>query len=250
MSSTHARRRTRLRTVRVTARDLPPERRELLVGQLHDIYRSTSEGLNREDFQAEVLPREDTRLGLFYADGAALVGFSYATLYPFIHEGRPHAIFSAGVFFHPDFRGGATAARFGLTEALRFKLSSPGTTLAYLSRVCSPAPYLLFARTMDRFYPSRRQETTPAIEALVRAAARARGLTHVEDNLWVVHCSMGIPRRTTPRRAEEHNREQELDRQFYLRHNPGFAAGPALLVYMPLDLRNLMSGLWRAVQNF
>ena len=249
MSSTHARRRARLHTVRVTAGDLPPESRDLLVGQLHDIYRATSEGLDRNDFQAEVLPREDTRLALFYAAGAALVGFSYATIYPFIHEGRPHAIFSAGVFFHPDFRGGSAAARFGLTEALRFKLSSPGTTLAYLARTCSPAPYLLFARTMDRFYPSRRHATTPAIEALVRAAARARGRTHVNDNLWVVKCSIAIPRRTNPRGAEDRERGQALDRQFYLQHNPGFAAGPALLVYMPLDLRNLMSGLWRAARN-
>ena len=250
MSSIHARRRTRLRTVRVTVRDLPPERRALLVGQLHDIYRMTSEGLDRQDFQAEVLPREDTRLGLFHAADAGLVGFSYATIYPFTHEGRPHAIFSAGVFFHPDFRGGSAAARFGLTEALRFKLTSPGTTLAYLSRACSPAPYLLFARTMDRFYPHRRHETTPAIESLVRAAARARGLTHVDDNLWVVHCSIAVPRRTSVRGAEEHERGQELDRRFYLHHNPGFAAGPALLVYMPLDLQNLMSGLWRAARNF
>jgi hypothetical protein len=233
------------RTRRLTFGELEPSVRQALCDELYAIYHESSDTLGREEFE-RLLFREETRVALFHGPRGELAGFSYATLHRIRTEGTEHAVFSAGVLFRLAYRGGLASALFGLTEALRFKLRNPRVPLAYLSVTSTPAPYRLFARTMNRMYPSRKAPPPQELEGVLREVIQHRGLTPVGENPWLVRTLMK-PRHTERLRASR-NLQDDPDVRFFLEQNPNFAEGhgTALLVWIPLDLANVASGLARA----
>jgi hypothetical protein len=231
-------RRRVVRTERLQTRALTPAQRRDLGDRLYDVYLDTVRGYSREQFESELFGADDVSLALFYGDGGVLAGFSYASIDRVAHDGRDHAVFCAAVFFRLAYRGGTASALFGLGEALRFKLREPRTPLAYLTRGCSPASYRLLASTMPRTYPSRSNATPPEVEALVRALGTRRRYVHRGENLWIVQ-SCATPQDPARLRALA----KDPDAQFYVGLDPRFAEGDALLVWMPLDVANIVGGL-------
>lgn len=239
---------TRIRRLTLGTLDAPA--REALRDELYSIYRENSDSLSRERFGELFFSHPATRVALFHGPDGELAGFSNASILRVSHEGREHAVFSAGVYFRLAYEGGNASALFGLTEALRFKLREPRTPLAYLSMASTPAPYCLFTRTVDRLYPSRHHPTPPAIEALVREVSRQRGLEPTPPGPWLVR-SFVRPRQQERLKASDRLRDNP-DAHFFLSLNPRYAEGEgtALLVWIPLDLANVFAALGRAAWRF
>ena len=123
---------------------------------------------------------------------------------------------------------------FGLRQALLFKLNEPLTPLGYLIRTSSPAVYRLLASTVPRIYPSPKQQTPAAVEALVHAVSARRRYVSVGEDPWVVRSG------ATPRHPTRLQRlEDDPNVQFFIDRNPRFAEGEALLVWVPVDAANL-----------
>ncbi|MBI5607287.1 MAG: hypothetical protein HY902_00235 [Deltaproteobacteria bacterium] len=219
---------------------LSAEQRATLSAQLYEVYCDSVAGLDRQAFDAEVLASDDTRLALFYAANGTLAGFAYRRFDHVEHAGRRHAVICAGVYFRRGHKGGAAGGRFGLGESLRFKLRHPRTPLAYMTRSASPAVYRLLAGTMPRIYPHPHVATPPDVDATFRAVHARRGYQPVADSPWVVR-SIAVP--TQPGRLN-HLRGDPLV-EYYLGENPHFAQGNALLVWIPLDLRNVVGAALR-----
>lgn len=222
---------------------LTSEKRSALADQMYDVYSETVCGWTRDEFSVQVFGSgdgdEDVRVGLFYNMSGDLVGFACSHIELFEHDGKAYAVFDAGVCFRLGYRGGASAALFGLREALTFKLRHPRTPLAYLTRSHSPAVYRLIATTLPRVYPSRTRETPSCVEALVSALGERRHYAQVGKGPWVVRAG-AMPINPSRLRGIEH----EPDAQFYLKLNPRFAEGEALLIWTPLDAMNIAGGLW------
>lgn len=220
-----------------------------LEDQLYAIYRASSHSLDRESFKRRILPPGDVRVALFEGRGGELAGFSAAHILRAGVGGRQHAVFAAGVYILPGYRGGAASAIFGFTEAMRFKLREPRTPLWYVSMTSTPAVYALFARTARRFYPRRDVETPPEVEALVLASAAARGLEAVAGDPWLVQSFV------RPRDPDRVRRARSLtgdpDVSFFVERNPGYAdgEGTALLVAIPLQPADIAFGLARAARE-
>jgi hypothetical protein len=228
------------RTEKVHVSDLSGARREALFEQLFAIYSERKSGWTLEAFVEANLSHPDTVIALFRDSDDALAGFSWVSTVRFEHEGQRHAVFTAGVYFRRGYEARA-AALFGLGEALRFKLREPRTRLAYFTPLISPAPYAFILGVMGRAYPNRRMPTPPAIDALVRAAARVRGFALAPGGSWVVHT------RGTPRDGRNfdvsRSLQNNLDALYYRQLNPRFAAHHSLLVWIPLDLANVVGAL-------
>jgi hypothetical protein len=240
-------RREPLRTTRLNARDIRGDERSALVARLFRIYNATSAGIVAADFETEVFRTDETRLALFHA-GDKLVGFSYATIARVEHEGREHAVFGAGTFFLPGYRGGAASGIFGITEALRFKLREPRTPLSYIARASSPAPYALFDRIMPCMHPRPNVSPSAGVEGLVRAVAALRGLEHTAEGAWLVR-STATPQ--NPGRASGSGTLRSSPAAaFFLRTNPDFARGTALLVWIRLDAVDIATALVRALREY
>ncbi|MFV8750911.1 hypothetical protein ACNOYE_10215 [Nannocystaceae bacterium ST9] len=152
-------------------------------------------------------------------------------------------MFSAGVFCDLAYRGGRAAARFGLLEALRFKLRHPCRALAYLGLAVTPAPYVLHARVMRRFHPRRDVATPRLVEAWMRAAVEARGFEFVRPGVVAVRL-----RARDPARLGQAFTDDDPDAAYYLERNPSWADHEALVVWVPLDLVNVLASLPRAMR--
>lgn len=222
---------------------LGPAELEELVDILYDIYRETACGCTRDEFADVVFKAGDGRFALFCDERDHYVGFSYAAFDFLQHGGTTQAVINAGVFFRPGYCGGATAAFFGLRQALRFKICSPRTPLAYATRSSSPAVYRLLASTMPRMYPNRRHPTPANIEALALAISSRRHYKPVGGNPWVVR-SDAVPLDVACMRRLNH----DPDVQFYTELVPRYAEGESVLVWIPLDLANIAGGLLRLLR--
>ncbi len=232
-----------VRSENLRAVSLEPAQRCALVDRLYGVYSETVHGDTRDEFEAQVFGAGEVRLQLFYGARDELAGFLYAGVERMEYAGRMHAVFCAGVFIRLGYRGGRLGALFGLRQALRFKVHEPRTSLAYLTRSSSPAVYRLLASTMPRVYPSRRYKTPTDVEALVRAFSVRRQYVPVGEDAWLVR-SGATPLDASRLRRLEHNPEA----RFYVEHNPRFAEGESLLVWIPLDAANLVGGFVRMLR--
>ncbi len=226
----------------LTAGSLSLEERADLTRALYPVFCESMSGVDERTFADTVLFRgADSRIALFHSDDGELAGFASACVMQLTAGGAEHAVFNAGVLMRRGFRGGDAAARFGLVEALRHRLRHPRGRLWYVCQTTSPAPYMLFARTVPTFYPNPHEPTPPDVEELFGAYRAALELSPVEGSPHLTRqpqcaCRTRLPK---PRAAA-------TDRyaSYYLRENPRFDAGVRLLVCIPLDWSNIAAGLF------
>jgi hypothetical protein len=244
-ASVNARPRTPVRSVeRRHAAQLTSNEREALNERLFEICDRTIAGYDRESLQSFYLSPPGTVLGLCRGPRGELAGVVSAQILELEVGGVRGAVFSAAVFFDLAYRGGAAAARFGLLEALRFKLRHPRTPLAYMPIALSPAPYVLHTRTMSRVYPRRGVETPASVQAWMSAAARLRGFKSVRPGL------VEAPVRTRDATwLERSSLSDDPDAAFFAEMNPGWKDGHGLLLWVPLDLPNVLGSLPRTLQR-
>lgn len=232
-----------VKSERLRSDSLSWAQRQALFDRLYSIYSETMWGHTREEFERHLFCAGDLSITLYYGEFAELAGFAYIGIQSVEHAGKTVAAFSAGGFFRPGYHGGITGMRFGLREAIRFKLRRPRTALGYLSRTSSPAAYQLFVTTMPLVYPNRFRQTPAEVEALVRTIGERRRYVRVGDSPWVVR-SDAVPRDASRLLQLVDN----ADARFCVQLNPRFAEGEALLIWIPLTPATIAGGLYRQVR--
>ena len=228
---------------RVTWGEVAASERAGLVDDLYSIFREFFDDLDRDAFLQRYLGDAHTRLALCHAEDGSLVGFSAASLSTIEVAGRSHMVFCAPVLVRLGYRAGAEVAFFGLTEALSVKLRNPRASLAYLSTTATPASYALFARTVRCFYPSPGTEAPADVLLAVARVRELRGLESVGGLPWVVQSGrpLGADRIHT-----ESSLRDDPHARWFESLSPRWLDGEALLVWIPLDLRNITGGIARA----
>ncbi len=245
-----AERRPVVRVEKLSLDRLSEEARRKLVDDCHRVYLKTSETLERTSFEAACFPPGLSCLvRLYFGAAGELAGWSSFAVRVFPVRGELHAVISAPVFFCPNYRGGADAARDGLLDAVVYKLRHPTARLGFVSSCTNPAPYKLFFRRLSRVYPNRHGATPEHIEEVIRAMGKARGMVTVEGDPWR-HKSLGRPKAAEALKEAASLRD-DPDAAFYVQRNPGYADADAtaLLVYMPLDLADIARGFARAARE-
>ncbi|MFT3770502.1 MAG: hypothetical protein QM820_34165 [Minicystis sp.] len=232
-------------TRRLVLGELPSAERRDLCARAYALYAAYKTGVDRATFERAFFADDRARVATFHGKDGAFAGFAAASLHRVTHEGKEHAVYSALLFIDARYKGTREASLFALVEALKFKLREPLTPLAYMGVTTSPASYRMFSVTMPAFYPMRGVPVPPRIDSLVRAAARARGLSFIDGDRWLVR-GMGAPRHPERLRTSRTLRGNP-DVDFYLEQNPQFEDGTALLLWVPLTLRNVCGALVRRV---
>lgn len=150
-------------------------------------------------------------------------------------------VYSGLSFILPAYRGGAQLVYVLAYHVLRMKLRRPGATVIVWSDNISYKPYVLTARHIRRFYPSRFVDT-PAdmVELRDQLGARYYGDLYQPATGTVRKPQARLKAHVAPIGARE---LEDPDIHFYAEHNPRHAHGDGLLTLIPADLRNLVGGL-------
>ncbi len=182
-------------------------------------------------------PDGDRPLALFYGEEGTLVGFASAGIQRIDHEGVRHAVYGGMLFIDTQYKGVTESLSFAIREALRFRLREPWTPLWCMGVIMTPASYRRLVVTMPRLYPGRRAPVPERVRALLRKTARLRGLAFVDEERWLVR-GMGTPRHPERLRSAR-TLKADPDARFFLDENPRFDEGVAMLIWFPVDVRNL-----------
>lgn len=236
-----------VRSERIEWAKLSAARRTSLIAKLFAIFDHLYEGSDLEAFERSFFSRANVVVSLFYGADGRLGGYCSCSSSELATAAHHYVVFSAAVMIDPRYKGGHVAASFGLREALRCKLARPWVRVGYLASNHSPAPYALHVRTMPRVYPSLAEhsgEPSPEHAQLMRKVIAQRGWPVVGDDPYVV---------ATPFRPRQGDWVGQSERMAndphvhaYLARVPGWASeGHALVVWMPLDLDDIVRGALR-----
>lgn len=169
---------------------------------------------------------------LFYQENS-LVGYCLLT---FSYGEERSIIMGASAAFLPSYRGNNNTFSFSFLWALKTYLMRPSYTLYYLDTMLSPAMYRAMGKKLAYIFPNptMTQDQINHYQALVKDA---------EKSPWrELACLKTVGRSTNYSGSElaclKASRKAEI--AFYHLVNPDFANGRALLVLIPINIKQLL----------
>jgi hypothetical protein len=181
--------------------------------------------------------RSDEVIRFHDANDGRLCGMALISAYAASHEGRDFRVLSTGaVCLEPPYRGLNAVQRAGLFRLARERLRHPLSDVYWYFDTFSYKSYLLLPRNLPEYWP-RADRSTPAWESGVIAVLAQRHGGEAWNPITGVIGAQG--RRLRPGVAEVLPADHNPHVRFFLRRNPGHAAGERLPCLCPLNLRNV-----------
>jgi hypothetical protein len=185
---------------------------------------------------------EQVLIGLFFGANNDLGGFAISGVQPVGVESKKYAIFSAGVYSDLSYKLGYRLTWFAFKQAIQYKCKHPLHIQGYLQEALSPAPYRWSLLNTPECYPNPDKKTPDYIQSVIKEVAKERCYIRCDDTQFVVQFK-------TKRKLKHvakllNSKKMHLCKYFkhYVQLNPHFVQGDALLVYMPLTLKNIFLG--------
>ncbi len=220
-----------------------PDNLKHLLPRMLEIYSSLFIG--SDDFNLERLLKcrgENVVLGLFYGKNMELAGFAIAGIQKTFIGKTKHAIFSAGMYSDLKYNVGQNLAQFALYQSLKYKLFHPSQKLAYLAEALTPAPYSLSSRILPECYPHPTLKTPPYVAQIIKKINQQRNFIAKQGSDFVVNFAFKLITRNYSKLIQSSKAIKCEYYKYYLTINPDFKSGNALLIYMPLSLKNILFG--------
>ena len=186
------------------------------------------------------------RIHLFYV-GPRLVGFlgMREEVLTLPERGRICAFYMGLGFLRREYRNLHFVQRAVVGQLVRFRLRHPLMPVYFWTDALSYKPYLLIARNLSTFHPSRHRPAGPDLARLQELLGRR----HYGDNFrhGTVHKRARLLRRGTADVLPADLRDPDV--AFYAQQNPGHDRGDGLLVVLPGSLANVLSWLTRRIRR-
>jgi hypothetical protein len=211
---------------------------DAILGEMYGLY-GPNHHVSREEFFARVREHFDYVALFRLRRSARLIGFTgVRARFLTLDSGRRiPTVYSGLSFILPEFRGGAQVVYVLAYHALRMKLRQPRSTVIIWSDNISYKPYVLTARHIRRFYPSRFGTTpTDMLELRDQLGDRYYGELYERETGTVHKPNLRLKSHLAPIGPHE---LEDPDIRFYADHNPAHADGAGLLTLIPADLRNI-----------
>jgi len=198
---------------------------------------------------AEGWLRTHQRIGLFRSGDDELVGMASVDVFTETFRGRRLAvIFTSHVLLREEYRGHNLIQRLGLRVFLQTRMRYPLRSIYWFFDTFSYKSYLLLARNLREYWP-RHDRPTPDWERglMAHLSERTYGAS------WQPQQGIVVRSGRKKLRGEAAPLPADLsdapDLQFYVRANPGHAAGDMLVCLCPLSLGNWAGVAWRALHR-
>lgn len=194
-------------------------------------------------FEQEVLKiNQKSDLALYYDKRNQLIGFTHLMCQSIRVDDKPIIVFSGGTYHDQRVNPSFAAAKFGLTQAMKYKLANPHEELVYFANANTPARYQFLRKLSNTVYPSPSLRIPDKVLKLV---AKLKQVNH-----WPSHTAHPmIISNQLAMRDEKILSVQEQDEysDYYYSVNPDYKAGNSLLVFLPLNLSTISEGIKRVV---
>ena len=151
------------------------------------------------------------------------------------HRRRPTVVYTSVVAVNPAYRRLGLPAKMGLKTYLLERKRAPLTPLYWLAEAVSPAGYLLMARNLAHFWPQPDIAVPNRAQSIIRETLAAAGVTRIHrvGHAHLVHEDYPvIEREQAPDRWDR----ADPDVGYFLRTNPDYWTGAALVCLAPLNL--------------
>ncbi|GAB2929398.1 hypothetical protein [Rheinheimera gaetbuli] len=177
------------------------------------------------------------RVRLFY-QGDQLVGYCLLT---FVKETDNSIIIGASAAFMPGYRGNNSTFAFSFLQAIHTWLRHLKHKVYYLDTMLSPAMYRAMGKKVAFIYPN------PGMSKADIAMYQAL-VPNAKPSPWQNLNCLKTVGRASNYSAEDISRlkaSNKAEIAFYCQLNPHFAQGTALLVLIPVNLKQLLCTGWK-----
>ncbi|WP_299495021.1 hypothetical protein [uncultured Shewanella sp.] len=219
-----------------------------MIDNVYDIYKESSLTLNKDEFSEAFFNTDNVQVCLFYNKMKELIGFiNVSILFITDDKDKKHAIFCAGVFFRPGYKGGKLAVLFGLSQFLKFKSHNVMTPISYVTLVSNPAVYTLLAENAYKLYPVADKQTPQYVKTIFDRTVDARNICMIDRNKYLAR-SQAIPRYVR-RLSHSEKLASNPFAAFFNKINPHYSQGMAMLVFIELNFITFTFGLCKCIKN-
>jgi hypothetical protein len=229
-----------LRTELVVVEDLIPGDREAFLDELESLVSTIFINYGRDylakDMDAPHLA--SARVLMMRDEDGRLVGYNQVRRFAYDIDGRTVHMFRAMAGLLPECRGCGSTLNFGLAQAFRFKLAHPFTEVYFLPILLHPTSYALFARYGHAFWPTPKAPTPPDKFDLLKKLCETAGFP-LDDPDYPYVCKPDVMTRQDDAEAADWAADPRPEVQFYLKTNPCYHVGQALVGIAPLTFANL-----------
>ncbi|MDP5134633.1 hypothetical protein ORJ04_01545 [Rheinheimera baltica] len=177
------------------------------------------------------------RVRLFY-QGEQLLGYCLLT---FHKEANNSIVMGASAAFTPGYRGNNSTFGFSFSAAIRTWLRHLRHKVYYLDTMLSPAMYRAMGKKVAFIYPN------PGMSKADIARYQAL-VPNAEPSNWQNLNCLKTVGRASNYTAEDISRlkaSTKAEIAFYCQLNPNFAQGTALMVLIPVNLKQLLLTGWK-----
>ncbi|KTD64745.1 hypothetical protein [Legionella spiritensis] len=216
-----------------------------LIQTLERFTRQHYTPVSHDEFLANVLSiSKQGHLALYYDHQDKLTGFSRLCRETLFMRSREIIIFTGGTYHNPRHCISYEAAKFGLIQAMKYKLENPEKELVLFLNASTPAKYRFLAEQAEVFYPCRGIVIPEHVLALVKLLKQQNGWSSCPQHPMLLSNQITFLDTTlpTPDKTNEH-----VD--YYLTINPDYKNGNSLLIYLPLNLATISHGIKQVVSH-
>ncbi len=135
-----------------------------------------------------------------------------------------------------NFRGQSMIPRTCCTLLFKLFLKNPFRPVHIWCDALTYKPYLLFANSVKRFYPSRQEATTPKIKALLEHLGHHYYGERYDATNGTVRKPANVIADPSTLISAQDRLNKDID--FYAKANPGYEQGNGLLLITPIDFSN------------
>lgn len=213
---------------------------ESLTDALYDFLAQSYHLADKQEFIRLILqPENEGELIVLFGLQGDIAGLTRTIKQRLQIGNRQIMIFTALMYFNPLYTIHPTIAVMGLSQAMKYKLDHPQEESVYIALTNTPASYKLVSKLSDSIYPKPEQLLPIQILSLISTLKHTNGWISTSQHPMVINSPLVPIRGKTPQFYQE---SEALD-EFYLKANPDYMQGNALLTYIPLSLANINYGL-------
>lgn len=188
------------------------------------------------------------QVALFTAEDGTLhgfMGFRFRELRT--QKGKKAAAFYMGMaYILPQSRGKNLVQKTVVRFVVKFKLKNPFTRLLFWTDAISYKPYMIFARNLRTYFPTKNCKTPQ----FYREIRDQLGATYYGDQYDAASGTV-IKENNRLKKGVAEISDKELsdpDILFYATQNPGHSQGNGLIVMCPASLENILSYFVRQIK--